>query len=93
MSVKKLLVIDGCTYCPYLEQDYNHKDFYLCNKLKVYGGGGSNLKHLFKLCPLPTMGGEKVADAPVKQEEEVVTYENYTPQLDLNTETYDKLMN
>ena len=89
MSVKKLLVIDGCNYCPYGERIIGdkHSRYYKCNKLDICVEMNKTylpkpLKHLFKFCPLPNVDGNKIADAPVKEEEEVITYETYNGKLD-----------
>ena len=65
--MKKLCVIEGCEYCPYLEKlkltegykrnDLIEAEFYKCNKLNICVEAGkiylpNPKEHLFTFCPL-----------------------------------------
>lgn len=57
---KKLVVVDGCKYCPYFEEfkTDDFSKFYKCNKLQICVEANKTylpnaIEHLFKFCPLP----------------------------------------
>lgn len=77
---KKLFIIDGCEYCPYLEKlQVNERtkknplisaDFYKCNKLKLCVESTKTylpkpLEHLYRFCPLPNYDEDDNFDEPI----------------------------